>query len=116
MTIEMQNVRVTLGAAVAIGAWVDLPAQLATREHIYIENSGVNQDWATAHVLFVRIYNLNDDPTGDPQIGLIAPGHAWEMDLSADRGIAVASSVIGGSYTLIESENIIRKGTRVYDA
>jgi hypothetical protein len=113
--INFQDVKVQRSINVGANQWYEAVSQLSTREHIYIENTGVSHDWTTAHVLRIRFWQDNAAVTGEPQVALLAPGDSFEANFAAEVRIGLESSVVNGSWTLIESENIIRKDSRNYD-
>lgn len=113
--LNFQDVKVQRGINAGADQWYEAVSNLSTREHIYIENTGVSHDWTTDHLLRIRFWQDNAAVTGAPQVALLAPGDSFEANFARETRIAVSSSVINGSWTLIESENIIRKDDRDYD-
>jgi hypothetical protein len=110
--VNLQDSKVQRGTSNT--GWVEIESNVPTREHIYIENSGVNHDWTTDNVIYIRFPQQGDSVGGEEIVALLNPGDSFEANMSVDVRIAIRSSVNNGSWTFIESENIVRKGTRNY--
>lgn len=100
------------------GSWLDFDdlniIEMDTREHVYIENTGVNYDGDTANILFLRLLKEGDAKNGDPHIALKV-GESWEANLASETNIAFFNATANSTFTLIQSQAIIRKGSRDYD-
>lgn len=107
--LDHQDIAVNRGENAVAGTWYELDSQLATRENIYIENTGVSHDWETAHVLKIRIFPEAASKDGQPQIALLNPGDSFSARFAPEIRIAVSSDINDGSWTFIETDNIIRK-------
>ena len=107
--LHHQDHAVRRGVNAVAGTWYELESQLEPRENIYIENTGVSHDWSTAHVLKIRIFPAAASKDGQPQIALLAPGDSFSAKFAQEIKIAVSSDINDGSWTFIETENIIRK-------
>ena len=103
---NFQDVKVTNGltALANVNVWVNVPSQLATRTEIQLLNTGVSEDSATAHSLDVRFYQGATPLIGTPTFRLFA-GDSWSGNLAPEVNIGVRSSVVNGTFTLIEAED-----------
>lgn len=116
MARELQNIRSTTGKTTAgnVDAWIELSSKLTTRENIHIENTGVNGDGKTDHKLDVRFLEPGNAMSGDPHSVLYA-GESIGGNYATEIRIAVRSDVEDGTYSLLEFENVIKAGDRIYD-
>lgn len=113
---DFEDVKITLGITGAgeINQWREITPRLATRENIFLANTGVNRDSATAHSLDVRFFQNNTAVPGNPHLRLFAGDH-FSANFAEEVRIAIRSNVLNGTYTLIESENVQHQGQRQYD-
>jgi hypothetical protein len=113
---DFEDVKITLETTGAgeINQWREIVPRLGTRENIFLANTGVNSDGATAHSLDVRFFQNNTAVTGNPHLRLFA-GDNFSANFAEEVRIGIRSNVLNGTCTLIESENVQHRGQRNYD-